>query len=83
MADISGGIFLIFCHKPCKNYAGQEKMCVFKNQDPDLVFNILICRIRIRKKMDRIRNPATYSSNNAADPDYFSASDPDKKPSKK
>ena len=36
-------------------------MCVFKKQDPepDLVFKILICRIWIRPKMDRIRNPAT------------------------
>ena len=36
-------------------------MCVFQKnriQDQDPVFKILICRIRIRPKMDPIRNPA-------------------------
>ena len=28
--------------------------------EPDLVFKILICWIRIRPKMDRIRNPGRY-----------------------
>ena len=48
-----------FFHKPCKKYAGQEK-CFFLKQDPDpgSGFKILICRVRIRPKMYRIRNPA-------------------------
>ena len=39
---------------------GTVKMCFFLKQDPDpgSGFKILICRIRIRPKMDRIRNPA-------------------------
>ena len=43
---------------------GTGKLCFFKKQDPDpgSGFKILICRIRIRPKMDRIRNPdRTYN----------------------
>jgi len=31
------------------------------NPEPDLVLKILICRIRIRPNMDRIRNPALHN----------------------
>ena len=33
-----------------------------KKRDPGSGFKILICRIRIRPKMDRIRNPAYETS---------------------
>jgi len=56
-----GHFITFFVIKPCKKYAGQEKCGFFLKQDPDTDagsgFKILICRIRIRPKMDRIRNP--------------------------
>ena len=55
-----------FCHKPCKKYAGQEKL-FFLKQDPGSGFKILICRIRIRPKMDRIRIPGRRVDLNIGD----------------
>ena len=42
-----------------QKYAGQEKYAFFKAGSGSGIsgFKILICRIRIRPKMDRIRNP--------------------------
>jgi len=53
------------CHKPCKKYAGQEKCFFLKaGSGSGAAFKILICRIRIRirPKMDRIRNHASYTA---------------------
>ena len=51
----------IRCHKPCKKYEGQEK-CVFFKAGSGSGFKILICRIRIWPKMDRIPNPDSKGS---------------------
>ena len=40
---------------------GTGKMCFFFKAGSGSGFKILICRIRIRPKMDRIRNPAVIS----------------------
>ena len=60
--DTSGDIkkfFFVINH--AKNMRDRKNV-FFLKQDPDpgSGFNILICRIRIRPKMDRIRNLATY-----------------------
>jgi hypothetical protein len=45
--------------KPCKKYAGEEKMFFCDNAGSGV--KILICRIQIQLKMDWIRNPGQKS----------------------
>ena len=52
------------CHEPCKKYAGQEKCVVFLKTGSGSGS----CRIRIRPKMDRIRNPGVTTKRTSCAP---------------